>query len=93
MTDTASTWAAKFPHPGAAPPKPTGIAEPAVHDYNRWITAMRKHNIARSVDTLIAAEQIGPPLTAVETITLTVGMMILDGSIRENGPGIFGMLF
>jgi hypothetical protein len=88
----ARTWEAKFPHPGLAPTQPTEVIGPSVHNYNEWVDAMRKHNVARSVDTLIAAET-RVPLNAVETIALTFGMMLLDGSVPDHDTSIFGALF
>ena len=88
------TWEAKFPHPGAAPATPASPSDfTATQTYNAWVTNMRKHNVAKAVDTLIAAEAGGVPLNAVETIALTLGLMLLDGSIKETAPGLFGMLF
>jgi hypothetical protein len=81
-------WETKFPHPGAAPEKQTEL-DPFVHKYNDWVRAMRKHNVAKAVDALIAAETRAP-LNAVETIALTFGVMLLDGSMQDRD--VFSML-
>lgn len=64
--------------------------DPRAHDYNKWVRAVRKYNIACAVDTLLVREATGA-LNAVEMIVLTVGVMILDGSIPDHDTSIFGI--
>lgn len=88
----ADSWESKFPHPGPSPekPEPKVFPDEAVYKYNDWVRAMRKHNIAKAVDVLMAGEA-SKPLNAVETITLTVGVMLLDGSLPDRDNSLLGM--
>ncbi len=91
MTDL---WVTKFPSPGPAPARPPdGTLDPDVTTpYNNWVSAQRKHNVANAVDALIAREKYAATLNSAETIALTLGLMLLDGSIRDHDTGLPGML-
>lgn len=78
----------RFPNPGAAPPVPP--AEPldvanqqewfhARFAWNDYVIKCRRYEIARAVDHLQKCDT----LSAEQTITMTIGVAILDGTFAE----------
>lgn len=89
-------WADRFPDPGPRPPTPSA-ADAAAHFnevemYNAWVRKQRSYNIARAVDTLTELEASGKALAPVEVIALTVGCMLLDGTIPDRPTDVFSAL-
>jgi hypothetical protein len=96
----------KFPDPGPPPPVPG--AEPSMGDSEKWnawnkeahaynghLTKLRKHMIARSVDVLSERSKSRDwHLDPAANISLTLGIMFLEGSFEERDPlNIFASFF
>ncbi len=90
----------KFPHPGEAPPKPSGEVPPysdkleweawnkTASKFNEYIRALRSHHIENGAEALVEEDSKDP---------IAIAMMILMKERLEVGPperpSMFGGLF